>query len=59
MFVKINLSGLVYCLRAAAYPSEEHMKSALLGQVLTLPANTRLGSRGLPGTNTVAYYEQQ
>jgi len=28
-----------------------------LGRPLTLPANIRLGWKGLPGTNTLAYNE--
>jgi hypothetical protein len=31
-------------------------ESALLGYAPALPANIRLGRRGLPGTNTLAYY---
>ncbi len=33
------------------------MKGASLGQTLALPANIRLGWKGLPGTNTLVYYE--
>jgi hypothetical protein len=29
-----------------------------LGRLLALPANIRLGWNGLPGTNTLAYYEK-
>jgi hypothetical protein len=32
----------------------EHLKKAL-----ALPANTKLGWKGLSGTNTLAYYRQQ
>jgi hypothetical protein len=35
----------------------EHLKGASLGQALALPANIRLGWKGFPGTNTLAYYE--
>jgi hypothetical protein len=35
----------------------EHLKGVLLEKSLALPANIRLGWRGLPGTNTLAYYE--
>jgi hypothetical protein len=34
----------------------EHLKDASLGLALALPENTRLGQKGLLGTNTVAYY---
>jgi hypothetical protein len=37
--------------KAGAYPRVEHLKGASLG-----PANIRLGWRGLPETNTLAYY---
>ncbi len=36
-----------------------HQKGALLGQTPALPTNIRLGWKGLPGTNTQAYYENQ
>jgi len=32
------------------------LKGASLGQATALPANIRLGWKGLPGTNTLAYY---
>ncbi len=35
----------------------EHLKSAALGEASDLPANIRLGWRGLPVTNTLAYYK--
>ncbi len=35
----------------------EHLKGVLLEKSLALPTNIRLGWRGLPGTNTLAYYE--
>ncbi len=52
-------SSIVYCLwvRTEAYPSAEHMKSALPEQALALSSNIRLGWKSLPGKNTVAYYE--
>ncbi len=37
--------------RSGAYPRVEHLKAC------SLPANIRLGWKGLPGTNTLAYYE--
>jgi hypothetical protein len=37
---------------------EEHQKEApLQGRLLALPTNIRLGWKGLPGTNTLAFYE--
>jgi hypothetical protein len=43
---------------AAAFPRVEHLKCApVLGMLLALPKNIRLGWRGLPGTNTPAYYD--
>ncbi len=36
----------------------EHLKDATLGQAPALIANVRLGWKGLPGTNTLAYYNE-
>ncbi len=49
-----SLSSLVQCLwvRPGTYPKVEHLKGASLGQAPALPTNTRLGWKGLPGTNT-------
>jgi len=44
--------------RPEAYPRVEHLKGASLGYALALPANIRLGWKGLPGTNALAYYEK-
>ncbi len=38
-------------------PRVEHTKGALLWYSPALSANTRLGWKGLPGTNTVAFHE--
>ncbi len=35
----------------------EHLKGALLKQTPILPINIRLVWKGLPGTKTLAYYE--
>jgi hypothetical protein len=35
----------------------EHLKGSLLGLAPALPANIRLSWKSLPGTNTLAYYE--
>jgi hypothetical protein len=36
-----------------------HLSDApLKGRVLTLPTNIRLGWKGLPGTNALAYFEK-
>jgi len=43
--------------RPGAYPREEHLKVVSLGQAPALLANIRLGWKGLPGTNTLAYYK--
>ncbi len=34
-----------------------HLKDALVGYALALPSNIKLGWKGLPETNTLAYYE--
>jgi len=54
-----SLSNLVQCLwvRSGAYPSVEHLKSASLRQTLALFTNITLSWKGLPGTNTLAYYK--
>ncbi len=55
-----SLSSLVYCLRVwpGGYPRVEHVRGTLLkGRLLTLTTNTRLGWKGMPGINTLAYYE--
>jgi hypothetical protein len=42
-----------------AYARVEHLKGTpLLGRLMALPTNTRLGWKGLPGTNALAYYEK-
>jgi hypothetical protein len=41
--------------RLGAYPRVKHLKGASLGYALALLDNIRLG---LPGTNTLAYYEK-
>jgi hypothetical protein len=40
-----------------AYPRVKHLKDAALRYAPALPANKRLGWKGLPRTNTLAYYE--
>jgi hypothetical protein len=37
--------------KVGAYPSKAHFR------ILALSTNIRLGWRGLPGTNTLAYYD--
>ncbi len=56
-----SLSSLVKYLwvRPGAYPRVEHLKGALLSQTQVSPANIRLGWKGLPGTHTLAYYENK
>jgi hypothetical protein len=36
----------------------KHLSGASLGYSLALPANIRLGWKGLPGKNALAYYEK-
>ena len=43
--------------RPRDYPRVEHLKGVSLGSALALVANIRLGWKGLPETNTIAYYE--
>ncbi len=42
--------------KARAYPSEAPFRCSTLG-LLASPTNTRLGWKGFPKTNTLAYYE--
>jgi hypothetical protein len=42
--------------KAGVYPSEAIFTCST--QVLALPANIRLGWKGFPGTNTIAYYQK-
>ena len=56
-FSLASLSSLVYVCGPGAYPREEHMKGASLGQTLALPANIRLGWKGLPRTNALASFK--
>jgi hypothetical protein len=35
----------------------DHLKSSPIGQISALPANFKLGWKGLPGANALAYYE--
>jgi len=55
----VSLSSLVYCLwaRQGAYPIAEHMKDSSVGLAPALPTNIKLGWKGLPGANTLAYYK--
>ncbi len=46
--------SLMFAGKAGAYPSEG---ASLLGRLLASPTNLRLGWKGLPRTNTLAYYE--
>ncbi len=44
--------------KAEAYPSEAPFRCSTLEYVPALPANIRLGWKGLPGTNVLAYNEK-
>ncbi len=48
----VKKPSLMFAGKAGAYPS-----APLQDRPLALPTNIRLGCRGLPGTNTLAYYE--
>jgi len=41
-----------------AYPRVEHLKGVKHKYALALPTNIRLGWKGLPGTNALAYFEK-
>ncbi len=44
-------------MRPEAYARLKRLEGASLRQALALPANIRLGRKGLPRTNTLTYYE--
>ncbi len=44
-------------LRSLECLSLAHFRAPLQGRILALPTNIRLGWKGLPGKNTIAYYE--
>jgi hypothetical protein len=50
-----DVKRLVLTVRPEAYPRGESLKGTLLEYAPALPANIRLGWRGLPKTNTLAY----
>jgi len=41
-----------------AYPRVDHLKGVSIGVGSAFPANIRLGWKGFPGANTLAYYEK-
>jgi hypothetical protein len=47
----------MFAVKAGPYPRMEHLKGALVGLALALHANIRPGWKGLPGANTLAYFE--
>jgi hypothetical protein len=54
-----SLSSLVCCLwaRPGAYPTVSRLKGGTLRKTPALSTIIRLGRKGLPRTNTLAYYE--
>ncbi len=42
--------------KARAYSRVERLKGASIRKVPALPANIRIGRKGLPRTNALAYY---
>jgi hypothetical protein len=55
----VSLSSLVYYLQPMLEPIRvEYLEGHHTnGKFLALPANIRLGWKGLPGTNTLAYHD--
>ncbi len=47
----------MFARKPGAYPRVEHLKGAALEEAVALLANIRLGWKGLPGTNTLAFYK--
>ncbi len=54
-----SLSKIVLCFWARQMPTlVKHLSGApLKGSLLALPTSNRLSFKGLPGANTLAYYE--
>jgi hypothetical protein len=55
--VKSFQPSLMFRGKAISRPTVEHLKDASLVQVLALLTKIELRRKGLPGTNTPAYYE--
>ena len=49
--------SLMFVGKTGACPIEEPSDAPLYGRLLTMPTNNRLDWDGLPGTDTLAYYE--
>jgi len=49
--------GLMFAGKARAYLNEAPFRCSTQGLLLYSPTKIRLGSKGLPWTNTLAYYE--
>ncbi len=50
--------SLMFVGEARSLPRVEHLKGDSLGLAPALTANNRLGWKGLPGTNALAYCEK-
>jgi hypothetical protein len=50
-----GLSGIVLCLRIRQEPAQGKHLYRLHGRHLALPTSIRLGRKGLPGENNLAY----
>jgi hypothetical protein len=49
--------SLMFAGEAEAYPSEALSAASFKSRLQALPTNIRLDMKGLPWTNSVAYYE--
>jgi hypothetical protein len=49
--------SLIFASKANSAQGEHNSGAPLKGKLLALPANVRLGRKGLPGTNDVAYFD--
>jgi hypothetical protein len=50
--------SLVFVGKAKSLPERGNLsRASLKGMPLALPTNIKLGKKGLPGTNTIAYYK--
>ncbi len=48
----------MFVVKAEAYPSDALLRCSTLGRFLASPTNIRQGWKGLPETNTLAYFEK-
>jgi hypothetical protein len=53
---KVLHPSLMFVGMPGAYHRVEYLKGASFSRLLAISTNTRIGGKGMPGTNTLAYY---